>query len=91
MGWTGCFPGGVVCKDLPAKKQEKQSMEAKTQSAAPVLTAIGVDIGKDVFHIVGFSSDAKIALLRKIKPCGDIQENCRPASLAWKPASARIS
>lgn len=42
-------------------------MEAKTQSAAPVLTAIGVDIGKDVFHIVGFSSDGKIALRRKIK------------------------
>ena len=25
-------------------------MEARTQNAAPILTAIGVDIGKDVFH-----------------------------------------
>jgi transposase len=52
---------------LPAKKQEKLSMEAKSKSAAPVLTTIGVDIGKDVFHIVGFSVDGKIALRRKIK------------------------
>ena len=42
-------------------------MEAKTQNAAPVLTTIGVDIGKDVFHIVGFDADGNIALRRKIK------------------------
>jgi transposase len=42
-------------------------MEARTQNAAPILTAIGVDIGKDVFHIVGFDADGKIALRRKIK------------------------
>ena len=42
-------------------------MEARTQSAAPVLTTIGVDIGKEVFHIVGFDADGKIALRRKIK------------------------
>ena len=50
-----------------AKKQEKQSMEARTQNTTPVLTTIGVDIGKDVFHIVGFDADGKIALRRKIK------------------------
>jgi transposase len=42
-------------------------MEARTQNAAPVLPAIGVHIGKDVFHIVGFDADGKIALRRKIK------------------------
>src|ERR1700731_4194500 len=42
-------------------------MEAKTQNPTPVLTTIGVDIGKDVFHIVGFDADGKIALRRKIK------------------------
>jgi transposase len=31
------------------------------------LSAIGVDIGKDVFHIVGFDRAGKIALRRKIK------------------------
>jgi transposase len=48
-------------------KQEKQSMEARAQNATPVLTTIGVEIGKDVFHIVGFGADGKIALRRKIK------------------------
>jgi hypothetical protein len=32
-------------------------MEARAQNATPVLTTIGVDIGKDVFHIVGFGAD----------------------------------
>jgi len=36
------------------RSNEKQSMKARTQNAIPVLTAIGVDIGKDIFHIVGF-------------------------------------
>jgi hypothetical protein len=50
-----------------AVKQEKQSMTARTQYAIPVLTAIGVDIGKDIFHIVGFGADGKIALRRRVK------------------------
>jgi transposase len=31
------------------------------------LSVIGVDIGKDVFHLVGFDKDGKIVLRRKIK------------------------
>src|SRR5476651_1107296 len=31
------------------------------------LASIGIDIGKEVFHIVGFSADGKIVLRRKIK------------------------
>ena len=31
------------------------------------LSVIGVDIGKDVFHSVGFDSDGKIGLRRKIR------------------------
>lgn len=31
------------------------------------LASIGIDIGKDVFHIVGFDPDGRIALRRKIK------------------------
>src|SRR5579863_7572706 len=33
----------------------------------PVLASIGIDIGKEVFHIVGFGADGKIAFRRKIK------------------------
>jgi transposase len=38
---------------------------AAEQSLA--LMSIGIDIGKDVFHIVGFSHDGKIAVRRKIR------------------------
>ena len=31
------------------------------------LASIGIDIGKEVFHIVGFGIDGKIAFRRKIK------------------------
>jgi hypothetical protein len=31
------------------------------------LASIGIDIGKEVFHVVGFDADGKIAFRRKIK------------------------
>ena len=42
-------------------------MEPKRENSFPTLTTIGVDIGKDVFHVVGFDAEGKIALRRKIK------------------------
>jgi transposase len=42
-------------------------MKAKVRNATPVLMTIGIDIGKDVFHLVGFDADGKIGLRRKIK------------------------
>jgi len=41
----------------------KPKMEFNTVS----LAVIGVDIGKEVFHIVGLGVDGKIAFRRKIK------------------------
>ena len=35
-------------------------------TSAP-LASIGIDIGKEVFHVVGFGTDGKIAFRRKIK------------------------
>jgi transposase len=31
------------------------------------LASMGIDIGKEVFHVVGFGTDGKIAFRRKIK------------------------
>ena len=42
----------------------------KTTDSALTLTSVGLDIGKDVFHIVGFGEDGKIVLRRKIKRFG---------------------
>ena len=35
------------------------------------LASIGIDIGKEVFHIVGFGTNGKIAFRRKIKRLAD--------------------
>ena len=44
----------------------KPKMEFDTAS----LAVIGVDIGKDVFHLVGFGADGKIAFRRRIRRLG---------------------
>ena len=45
-------------------------MKAKMESNQASLAVIGIDIGKDVFHIVGLGVDGKIAFRRKIRPSG---------------------
>jgi len=40
-------------------------MNPKTETNTTSLAVIGVDIGKDVFHLVGFGVDGKIAFRRK--------------------------
>jgi len=42
-------------------------MPKKSQQSLINLTVIGIDIGKDTFHLVGFGADGKIALRKKIK------------------------
>jgi transposase len=42
-------------------------MNTQAGSGSPAPTVVGLDIGKEVFHIVGFSSDGKLAFRRKIK------------------------
>src|SRR5215216_1067893 len=45
-------------------------MKAKTTAERATLAVIGVDIGKEVFHLVGFSTDGKIAFRKKIRRLG---------------------
>ena len=42
-------------------------MDQTPQTLPADLVAIGIDIGKDVFHLVGFGRDGMIAFRRKIK------------------------
>ena len=42
-------------------------MKPRMQSNTPSPTVIGIDIGKEVFHLVGFGADGKIAFRRKIR------------------------
>jgi transposase len=45
-------------------------MERDTESNLAPLAVIGIDIGKDVFHLVGFGVDGKISFRRKIRRLG---------------------
>ncbi len=42
-------------------------MATASKQTITALASIGIDIGKDIFHLVGFDADGKIALRRKIK------------------------
>lgn len=42
-------------------------MNSKTKHDFAAASVIGIDIGKDVFHLVGFSADGKLVLRQKIK------------------------
>src|ERR1051325_3365729 len=45
-------------------------MKPETESNSAPLAVIGVDIGKEVFHLVGFGADGKITFRRKIRRLG---------------------
>ena len=49
-------------------------MTRNPQEQVPALMSIGIDIGKDVFHIVGFDPGGRIALRRKIKRLALVNE-----------------
>ncbi|EIM30635.1 MULTISPECIES: hypothetical protein [Microvirga] len=49
-------------------------MEPEIENLFPTLTMIGIDIGKDVFSLVGFDAEGKIACRRKIKRGGNHAE-----------------
>lgn len=61
-------------------------MNAKTASDTTSLAVIGVDIGKEVFHLVGLGADGKITFRRKIRRLAakDAFEQLPPL-LGWKP------
>jgi transposase len=55
-------------------------MKPKTETNTSPLAVIGVDIGKDVFHLVGLGADGKIAFRRKGQATGS--QGCIRAAAA---------
>ncbi len=47
------------------------------------LSVIGVDIGKDVFHLVGFDAAGNLVLRRRIKRALPLKP-CRDAWSGWR-------
>ena len=63
MGCTGCFTQQVrLCL---FHLQMRRSRMAKNEIAN--LKSVGIDIGKDTFHLVGFDDDGELVLRKKIK------------------------
>ena len=55
-------------------------MKPETVSNTASPTVIGIDIGKEVLHLVGFGIDGKIAFRRRIRRLGlkDVFEKLTP-------------
>jgi len=66
MGWTGCFPQPLAFTGERPLAGEA-AMKARTTAETARLAVIGVDIGKEVFHLVAFDTDGKIAFRKKIR------------------------
>jgi hypothetical protein len=65
MGCTGCFTQRVILELFHLQKGEVAMSTKKAKIDA--LMSIGVDIGKDVFHLVGFDPSGERVLRKKIK------------------------
>ncbi len=49
-------------------------MATTSKQNTPELASVGIDIGQEVFHFVGFDTDGKIVLRRKIKRLALVSE-----------------
>jgi len=56
-------------------------------STTAPLASIDIDIGKEVFHIVGFGTNGKIAFRRKIKRLALVDISLQVAKLIWTPTT----
>jgi transposase len=61
------LPRRVGLRRLPPARTGAAAMEASTENFTSSLAVIGIDIGKEIFHLVGFGADGEIAFRKKIK------------------------
>ena len=63
------------------------------ETAGAQIAVIGIDIGKNSFHVVGHDSRGAIVLRQKWSRSRSRlgSPTCRHVSLAWRPAWARIT
>jgi transposase len=57
------------------------------KNAFDKLMSVGIDIGKDTFHIVGFDPEGQLAIRRQIRRLALIvlSGRCRVVLLGWRP------
>src|SRR5215471_7851534 len=69
-GMDRLLPRPASLRGLAAVNRRSKLMKPKKEFSAGSLAAIGVDIGKEVFHIVGLGIDGKIAFRKKVRRFG---------------------
>src|SRR2546430_16849286 len=63
MGWSGRAPAPPVSEACPRGAKVKE--HAMSQQLSTTIAAIGVDIGKNSFHVVGLDARGAIVLRQK--------------------------
>ena len=66
--------GRLVFSVIHLCSKGAQSTANKSHQSIPVLSSIGIDIGKDVFHLAGFDPGGNVVLRRKIKRLALVKE-----------------
>jgi hypothetical protein len=63
------YPPELAC-DGKRRSAGEAAMKAKTESDTALPAVIGIDIGKEVFHLVGLGTDGRMTFRRKIRRLG---------------------
>jgi hypothetical protein len=59
MGWSGRAPAAPALEDGKGHQDKERAMSQKPESAVAV---VGIDIGKNSFHVVGLDKRGAIVL-----------------------------
>ena len=64
MGWGPAVLSGLICWTVAGRREAglKEHAMRTSQKAAGIITTIGIDIGKNTFHLVGLDKRDAIAL-----------------------------
>jgi hypothetical protein len=86
MGWPGRAqrPKTTVEQDGEASKLKELTMHTHQKSSDPVAT-IGLDIGKNTFHLVGFDKRGAIAMRIKLSRNQLVRRLVNSAALPSRP------
>src|SRR6266536_1877688 len=71
MGWGPAVLSGLICWTVTGRREARLKEHAMrtSQKAAGIITTIGIDIGKDTFHLVGLDKRGAIVL----QSCGQLE------------------
>jgi transposase len=88
MEWTGGAP-----RSTPRFGGDQEQGACLPRHSKDTVAVVGIDIGKNTFHLVGLNKRGAIILRLKLslRQLEAKLANLPPASSAWKPVSAPIT